>query len=594
MAGGDARQVSRGSHALRAWLDRTDDVEPSPSGRDLAGPFHYLWWLARAQGRRIVAAAVLGTSWMAALALTPWVLSRAIDDGLVGRDTSALVDWAVVLLGVTVLTALLSIARHRTMSKIRMEASFASVRVTVRHAARLGADLAGRVSAGEVVTVGIADVHTVSQALTVAGPGIGAVVAYGAVAVVLFTLSPVLAAVILAGVPLLAVAVGPFLQRVDRHAAGYRVEQGRLTTRLVDALAGLHVLNGLGGKSHIAQRYDAHSQLLVQRGYRVAGPSAWVGALSTGLPGLFLAAVVWLSARMAAGGTITIGDLVAVYGYVAMLVVPVAALIEGGGDLARARVAGRRIVDLLTVPVTRPGQGGRASIPAGCGPLVDAESGIIVRPGLLTALVAAHPAHTAAAIERLGGLTTSHGVTWAGVPLGEIPRAQLRRRLLLADNDADLFADTVGDIVAGRRDRDDDRLHATLEAAVAEDVVQALPGGLNAAVAAGGRDLSGGQRQRLRLARALYAGPDILLALDPTSAVDATTEAAMIEGVRRARHGRTTVITTTSPLAADRADEVIALTDGRVSAVGTHRQLMRDDAGYRGLMTRTTQAEGSR
>ena len=68
---------------------------------------------------------------------------------------------------------------------------------------------------------------------------------------------------------------------------------------------------------------------------------------------MFLAAVVWLSARMAATGAITIGDVVAVYGYVAVLVVPVAFFIEGGGDIARARVAGQRIIDLLNLPVSR-------------------------------------------------------------------------------------------------------------------------------------------------------------------------------------------------------------------------------------------------
>ena len=129
-----------------------------------------------------------------------------------------------------------------------------------------------------------------------------------------------------------------------------------MATRLIDVLAGLRVLNGLGGKPFMADRYEQQSQGLVGRGYRVAGPSSWVGALSSGLPALFLAAVVWLSARMAATGAITIGDVVAVYGYVAVLVVPVASLIEGGGDIARARVAGQRIIDLLNLPVGRDGE----------------------------------------------------------------------------------------------------------------------------------------------------------------------------------------------------------------------------------------------
>jgi ABC-type multidrug transport system fused ATPase/permease subunit len=303
------------------------------------------------------------------------------------------------------------------------------------------------------------------------------------------------------------------------------------------------------------------------------------------LPALFLAAVVWLSARMAATEAISIGEVVAVYGYVAVLVVPVSFFIEGAGDIARARVAGRRIIDLLNLPVARH-EGG--DVPTGFGPLVDLGSGVIVRPGLLTALVAARPAEVITVIERLGRLSTDADacVTWAGVAIDEVAHEEFRRRLVIADNDAEVFAGTVRDIVAGRLEPDDGRIRAALRDAVAEDVVEALPGGLDAELAAGGSDLSGGQRQRIRLARALYSAPDVLLAVDPTSAVDANTEAAMIDRIREARRDRTTVITTTSPLVLDRADEVIVLRDGRTSSVGTHAELLRGDSYYRDLVSR--------
>ncbi|MFG1909736.1 ABC transporter ATP-binding protein [Kribbella sp. NPDC048928] len=557
-----------------------------PGARDLAGPVRFMWWLTRSQGRRVALGTVFGVCWTVGLAVPPWVLSRAVDDGLVASDTPALVKWALVLLAVSVLNALLGIARHRTMTKIRMDASFRSVRATVWHTSRLGASLSRRMSAGEVVTVGISDVYTVAQALTVTGPGVGAVVAYAVIAVVLFATSPLLAAVILAGVPLLALAVGPFLQRIERTGGTYRVHQGSLTTRLVDVLAGLRVLNGLGGKTFVAERYGEESQRLVGHGYRVAGPASWVGALSTGLPALFLAAVVWLSARMAATGDITIGELVAVYGYVAVLVVPVSFFIEGGGDIARARVAGRRIIDLLNLPLPHDDTRAAASIPYGSGPLIDPVSGVVVRPGLLTALVAARPAEAIAVVERLGQLSTDAGVTWSGVRLTEVTREDLRHRLVVADNDAEIFAGTIRDVVSGRLDPDDDKIRTALRIAVADDVVEALPDGLDAPLAAGGTDLSGGQRQRIRLARAVYAAPDVLLAVDPTSALDANTESAVIDRIRAAREDRTTLITTSSPLVLDRADEVIVLVDGKLSAAGTHTDLLRTDPYYRDLVSR--------
>ncbi|HWD81249.1 MAG TPA: ATP-binding cassette domain-containing protein, partial [Kribbella sp.] len=171
-------------------------------------------------------------------------------------------------------------------------------------------------------------------------------------------------------------------------------------------------------------------------------------------------------------------------------------------------------------------------------------------------------------------------------PIDELSGEEFRHRLVVADNDAEVFAGTVRDVVAGRLEPDDDRIRTALHVAVAEDVVEALPDGLDTAIAAGGTDLSGGQRQRIRLARAVYAQPDVLIAVDPTSALDANTEAAVVDRLREARRGTTTVITTSSPLVLDRADEVIVLLDGKVSAANTHAALLRSDPHYRDLVSR--------
>jgi len=557
----------------------------APRPRDTSSPARFLWWLVRSQPRRIAAGAALGSSWMIGLAVLPWVLSHVVQDGLVAVDSAALVGWSMALLAVGVLNAVLGISRHRTMTKIRMDAAFRAVRAVVRHTAWLGSSLSRRVDAGEVVTIGIADVQIVAQSLTVTGPGFGAVVAYAAVAVVLFTISPLLALIVLAGVPLLAVCIGPLLRRIGHTSTDYRMRQGQLTTRLVDVLSGLRVLNGLGGKQIAAERYGRQSRELVARGYRVGGPASWVTALASGLPALFLAVVVWLSARMAAQGQISVGDLVAVYSYVAVLVVPVSAFIEGGGDIASALVAARRITNLLALRPAHDGAETTAEPPSGQGPLVDPTSGVLVRTGLLTALVSARPQEAIAVVDRLGWFTDTDA-TWADVRVDTVAPDRLRERLLVADTNAELFAGTVRDTVAGRHDPDEDRVHAAVLVAVAEDIVDALPGGLDAPVAPGGSTLSGGQRQRLRLARAVYARPDVLLAVEPTSAVDANTEAVIVDRLRAARRGLTTVIATTSPLVLDQADEVVFLADGH-AASGTHEQLLRDNRAYRDLVSRT-------
>ena len=214
------------------------------------------------------------------------------------------------------------------------------------HAVRLGAALPRRVGAGEVVTIGVGDVQTISQSLTVVGPGVGAVVAYLVVAGLLVSVSAPLAVVVLLGVPLVGVLVGPLLGRLQGTETEYRERQGVLTARIGDLAGGLRVLNGLGGKGLVADAFQRDSQRLRAQGYRVGAVTSWVQALGVGLPTLFLAVVTWLAARLAAQGAITVGELVAVYGYVAVLVGPVAFFIECGYQLSRGVVAARRVVRL--------------------------------------------------------------------------------------------------------------------------------------------------------------------------------------------------------------------------------------------------------
>ncbi|MCX4734821.1 ABC transporter ATP-binding protein [Streptomyces sp. NBC_01363] len=524
---------------------------------------------------------------MVCLTLPPYLLSRAIDDGLQPGRWPALIGWVAALLGVGVLNAWLAIMRHRTMTRVRLDAAFRSVQAVVAQATRLGGALPRRVTAGEVVTIGFGDVAVIAGTLTITGPGVGAVLAFVVVAALLLAVEPLLAAVVLLGVPLLAVLVGPLLGRLQGAEAAYRERQGRLADRFEDMVGGLRVLNGIGGKEVYAERYRRGSQELRAEGYRVGAVTSWIQALGVGLPTLFLGAVTWLAARMAAQGTISVGELVAVYGYAAVLVVPVSFFIEGGYDLSRGLVAARRVIRFLDL---EPDSAGGEAAVDGPGPpaaLHDPDSGVEVVPGRLTALVGARPSESAAVVERLGRFTGS-AATWGAIRLDEIDLTQVRRRILVADNEADLFAGPLREVISGARDRDEESIDRCLYTAVAQDVVRGLPDGLDSPVDAQGRNLSGGQRQRVRLVRALLADPEVLLAVEPTSAVDAHTEAAMATRLRAARSGRTTVVTSTSPLLLDRADTVYYLVDGRVAAVGSHRELLDRESGYRLLVSRGT------
>lgn len=529
---------------------------------DTRSPVRYLLWLVKCQPGRVSLGALLGTAWTVGLILPPYLISRAIDDGLRRNDFGALTAWVLAIAAAGALNATLGILRHRTMTFIRADASFRTVEVLSRHIARLGATLARKFASGEVVSAGTTDIGQVAMVLTITGPGVGAVIAYVVVAVLLWTTSPLLAAVVLLGVPAITLLVGPLLTRLERAESSYRTHQGMLTTRSNDIAAGLRILAGVGGREIFARRYQERSRALVTEGYRVGAVTSRIQALAVGLPAVFLAVVIWLSARMAASGDITVGEMVAVYGYVAMLVVPVSFFIEGAYDLTRGRVAARRIINVLNLS---PDDSGPQD-PAAAADLTDQVSGLRAPGGRLLGLAAADPSDAIAITERLAG---SH-------------------RLLLSTNDSYLFAGTVREVLQAGRSRTDAELWVALEVASADDVVMSLgEGELDAVVDAQGRNLSGGQRQRLRLARAIAVDPDILILAEPTSAVDADTETRIVRRVARQRAGRTTVIASTSPIVLHHVDMVAFVAAGKVVAVGTHHDLLTTNPDYRAMVSRS-------
>jgi ABC-type multidrug transport system fused ATPase/permease subunit len=288
-------------------------------------------------------------------------------------------------------------------------------------------------------------------------------------------------------------------------------------------------------------------------------------------------------------GQISPGQLVAFYGYAVFLVFPLRTLTEAVDKTTRAHVAARRVVRVLNIEPELADPLTPAATPSTDGELVDAESGVVIQPGMLTAIATDDPRDAVIIADRLGRYSDGP-VTLSGVPLKDLKRATVRELIMLADNDARLFTGPLrAELAAGRMSGptpSDSELFAALEAASALDIIEGLDDGLDTFVAERGREFSGGQQQRLRLARALVAGLPILVLVEPTSAVDAHTEARIAKRLRPARSGQTTVVTTSSPLMLDQADHVIYVEDGKVIAEGRHRALLESEPRYAATVTR--------
>ena len=399
--------------------------------------------------------------------------------------------------------------RHRYAVQNWLQASFRLAQVVGHHAARSGDAVRAELSTGEVVATVSNDALRAGGAFDILARLVGRrSSSYVVVAVILLTTSVELGLLVLIGVPLLTLSLSFVIKPLQERQREQREEVGLLTALGADTAAGLRVLRGVGGEQAFFDRYQQRSESVRVAGVRVAAPQSTLDAAQVLLPGLFVVLVTWVGAHLAASGEITAGELVAFYGYAGFLVIPLRTSAEAVEKFTRAHrrrppdaARARRRARASTIPrrpAARAAAGRAARRPATRASSIEPGSSDLPRLGLarrderarrparpprrrLRRDARRHPARPAAARGR--------------APAD--PRQRARPAHLLRARSA--ASSTRG---GGRATT---RSPTAIEVAAAEDVLVALPAGLDEIVDERGRSFSGGQRQRLVLVRALLA-----------------------------------------------------------------------------------------
>jgi ABC-type multidrug transport system fused ATPase/permease subunit len=564
-----------------------------------------LWPYVRDHTGVLIAIAAISLVATALALIQPLTLQRVIDDVGSGRTlTPAITLLVAVTLGEAAFSALQSYLLQRTAEGVVLGAR----RTLVAHLLRLPVaeydrrrtgDLISRVGADTtllraVVTSGLFDI--VSSVLMFFGAVV--LMAYVDVLLLLITLFAVTvgtAAVL---------GLGSAIRRASQRAQS---SVGDMTASVERALGAIRTIRAAGATERETERVGDAAASAYRAGVDMAKLNAFVQPImSLCIQGAFIVVLGYGGYRVATGD-MTLGDLVAFLLYLFMLVLPLAQAVHAFTTLQAGLGALDRMQEVMQIPAEDADEAALVPTPTSAsvapgvmleltdvsfgydgGPPVLDQVSFVVERGSRTAIVGpsgAGKSTTLALVERFYE-PGSGAVRIDGIDVSALPREQVRRRIAYVEQEAPVLAGSIADnLRLAAPEATDDELLAVLDQVGLSDLVERDDRGLDVPVGDGGVLLSGGQRQRLAWARALLAGSDLLLLDEPTSSVDSRTEQVLQDALRAAARERTVLVVAHRLATVADSDRIVVLDSGRITAVGTHEELLSSSALYRELAT---------
>ncbi|HUX77256.1 MAG TPA: ABC transporter ATP-binding protein [Anaerolineae bacterium] len=533
------------------------------------------------------------------LSLLPPLFQRDIVDQVIGtRDLSHLGTLVATLVGVYVLLWITEVGDQYTRHVLGARFIFDLRTHIYAYLQRLSLSFFERTSTGELMSRVANDVNALENFVThgVILTSIDLLRLVGASAVLL-VLDYRLALIVLVLLPIMAVGLRWFNQRVRPIYRRVRDRLGDINAKLEDNLAGIRVIQAFGQEEIELERFRDVSDHYYRE--RVRAIRSW----ATFFPALYTMAaiggvmVLGAGAWMVIDGQLSLGTLVAFLAYVTSFYDPLRRLTEVDNTFQQAIASGERIFELLDeVPEIQDAPDAIA-LDEIEGDVVfddvhfrygDPSAGSEQREVLHDVEFHMAPGEVVALVGPSGAGKTSiasllcrfydpiHGrILVDGHDLRRVQIRSLRRHVAVVLQDTFLFNTTVREnLLYGKPDAGEEEMIAAAKAAYAHEFIEHLPQGYDTEIGERGVRLSGGQKQRLALARAILADPRILILDEATSSVDAEAEYLIQQALDEVMKGRTSLVIAHRLSTIRNADKIIALEEGRIREVGDHRELL--------------------
>jgi ABC-type multidrug transport system fused ATPase/permease subunit len=416
----------------------------------------------------------------------------------------------------------------------------------------------------------------------------GTVLLIAVSAVFMLATDIVLGAVAVAVFPLLIGLNVIYQRRVDVYYSAAQDHLGSLSAGVHESFEGVQLVKAYGAESRETERLAEIAGRLRTARVGAVQLRATFEALLDVLPSMTNVALVLIGAIRVRSGDVTVGELSSFVYLFTLLVFPLRLIGYALSELPHSLAGWKRVRAVLDEPIEPDPRAAIGVAPDGFGlrladltytfpgearPAlrgVDLEVGT----GRIVAVVGPTGAGKTTLVELAGGLLAPSG--------GRIEAG--RGTTTVVFQEPFLFAGSIRHNLELGSEMSDEALWDALRLARADGFVADTPQGIDTVVGERGVSLSGGQRQRIALARALVRRPSLLLLDDTTSALDPTTEAAVLGNLRRALGGTTVLMVASRPSTIALADEVVFLVSGEVVDHGPHEGLMAEHPGYRALV----------
>jgi ATP-binding cassette subfamily B protein len=546
---------------------------------------------------------------MASLYL-PQLTADIIDNGVVTGDIDHILRVGLVMLGATLVQILFAIAAVYFGARAAMalgrdlrSAVFYQVsEFSEREVSRFGAPSLITRTTNDVTQVQMLVLMTCTILVSAPILAIGGIIAA-------LQLDVGLSWIIAVSVPVLLVSIGLIISRM---VPLFRLMQSRIdgvNRVLREQLTGIRVIRAFVREDVETKRFAKANDELTETALRAGRLFAIVFPVVMLVLNVSSVAVIWFGAYRVDGGELQIGTLFAFLNYLMQILMAVMMATFMAIMIPRAAVSADRISEVLNTDssVVMPAKGitalkeqGTVELRGASFSYPGAEQPVLsnldleIHPGKVTAIIGSTGAGKTTLVNLLPRLfdATAGTVLVDGVNVRDLDPDTLWSRIGLVPQKPYLFSGTVAsNLRYGKPDATDEELWTALETAQARDFVEAMDGGLEAAIGQGGTTVSGGQRQRLAIARALVKRAEIYVFDDSFSALDLSTDRRLRQALKKNMKGTTMVIVAQRVSTIIDADQIIVLEDGAIVGRGTHDELLASSTTYREIVESQLAAE---